>query len=287
MYSCVLAQKYLLSLEPVSSLPPISHLNLSYSSIGDANLILLASVLTCNTPYLLHLDLCFTNVTHAAIHDLTSALTGRCNRSLPPLKSLALSGNTLTGAAEELGVTLGAIYARHQSATPPPNKSYGGLKSLYVSCCSLGSKGLLALLTGMGPNYPLVDFVGSSNNVGTDGALRLCEFFAAPKPTEPPPPLLPPPLPPPPLAPPSQFLSHPRRAIATKKTAHVLPSLTSLDLSRNDFGSDATVKLAVSLFPRPTLAHLKLCQNDISAGGVEKIFQQLLRVSAAQAGELR
>ncbi|GMI20319.1 hypothetical protein TeGR_g615, partial [Tetraparma gracilis] len=233
-------RKHLRSLPPVAGPPAVSSLNLSYSTINDITCIpLLTTPLVQAAPALLSLDLSFTNLPPSSIETLCHAFRTRTSTpSLPPLSSLALSGNNLSAPhpaplAPLLGETLGAF--------PAP-----GLQTLLVSCCSLGPEGLLSLLNGLTRGHKLHTFKASSNSLGSPGVRALCAFLSSPAPA---------PGAPPPTA---------------------LPNLQSLDLSLNDFLPSDAALLASSLFPRPTLREVSLCNVRIGSEGVEVMFDRML-----------
>jgi len=90
--------------------PPISCINISYSSIGDDGMEQFCEVLCANTRSLTAIDLSFCNIGERGMLALCRSIYKRRRLGLPSVQGLILSGNTISfKAAKELGHCLSPI----------------------------------------------------------------------------------------------------------------------------------------------------------------------------------
>lgn len=92
---------------PLSCPPPLSVVNLSYTSMGNIGMELISEILYVDSPFLKSLDVGFCSIDERGLLALCRALQLRKKKGLPQLQGLILSGNVITyKVAKELGLAL-------------------------------------------------------------------------------------------------------------------------------------------------------------------------------------
>jgi len=279
----------------ITSPPPISSMNLSFSDIGNEGIELLSEILCVGTPSLKVLDISFCGIEEKGFLALAQAIGKRKKVGLPSLHGLVLAGNKISyRAAKELGLALSSIpmagneKRSHRKRAITNQKNVSGYDHDDESeddeeddqddtifgfdvAKKIKHNNSSRPLPGRDPNNFLrvMNLSCSSMSsaalhqflagLGEDCPIReLCFSSNNMGPDGA-----------------NMFVSF----LEGKGKKVAMPKLDRLDLSNNNLGNDGTSKLTRAILKRVnvTMTELSLSSNNIGALGIETIMDKLLR----------
>lgn len=275
----------------LSSPPPISVINLSYTYIGNSGIDLFSEILH-KDGFLKTIDVSFCNIDEKGFLSLTRAIAKRKRKGMAPLKGVILSGNYISlRSAMEIGTALSPIEKEgkkkrargkvrrtgydsdsNESDDDDDDEFFGStgrngqkLKKKAIDSVQKKESGLKVLhiadssMTAEALRF-LLENLGTNNTVqelnlsSNNFGYAGAEVFVAVLET---------------------------KARSRTSSSVAMPYLDRLDMSNNNLGDEGTTQLTRVVSKRADvhLVDLKLSSNSIGSVGIETIMNKLLQHS--------